>query len=223
MNLRTFTVNNIRDLHPCYDPVTGIAVSGAMLHPGGFVAEDWSGNALDILRMDRVPTVDRFWVVSHHGWVDDRLLRQFVAAIAERGLDLLDGEYPACREIIQAGGRYGRGEISLEKAAQVKGRAWRNSTRKAGLSKPFTRPEATALILADESFLSSTSDSLKRTIVNCARLVALHIVYGDSEGKLGSVPFDDNDAVKKNITILYLTALEKLAGELITWIEQANQ
>lgn len=58
------TIQDIRNLNPCYDP-------------SKYLSEDWHGTALDILRLEECPIEDRIWVVCHQGWIDDRTLRLF--------------------------------------------------------------------------------------------------------------------------------------------------
>lgn len=94
MKLKVFTVKDIRRLQPCYDPVSGLDRDGNMIHPGGFVPEDWSGTALDILKIDTCPVEDRLWLVLRDQWVDDRTLRLFAAWCARQALQLVEFQYP---------------------------------------------------------------------------------------------------------------------------------
>ena len=45
----THTINDIRNLEPCYDPAK-------------YLPEDWTGAALDILNVDDCPAQDRLFV-----------------------------------------------------------------------------------------------------------------------------------------------------------------
>lgn len=90
MKMKVFTVSDVRRLKPCYDPVSGVDVEGNVVHPGGFVPEDWSGTALDVLKIDTCPAEDRLWLVLRDQWIDDRTLRLFAAWCARRALQLVD-------------------------------------------------------------------------------------------------------------------------------------
>ena len=50
MNLPTKTIQDIRDLAPCYDPAE-------------YLPKDWQGTALDVLGVAACPVRDRLWVV----------------------------------------------------------------------------------------------------------------------------------------------------------------
>lgn len=63
------TVQDIRGVGACYDPVTGRDYDDNVIHPGGFVDENWQGNAWDVLTADNVPVKDRIWLALQSGWV----------------------------------------------------------------------------------------------------------------------------------------------------------
>ena len=69
--MKTFTIADIRSWGPCYDPARHLP-------------EDWSGTAIDILRMESIPPKDRLWVVLREGVLDLRTLRLFAIACARR-------------------------------------------------------------------------------------------------------------------------------------------
>lgn len=48
--MKTFTIDDIRKLHPCYDPKR-------------YLPNDWKGTLVDILKIDNCPAKDRVWVV----------------------------------------------------------------------------------------------------------------------------------------------------------------
>ena len=52
--MKTYTIADIRMMHPCYDPVER-----------GFCAEDWTGTVLDVLKFEDCPPEDRTWVAYH--------------------------------------------------------------------------------------------------------------------------------------------------------------
>ncbi len=73
--MKKMTIENIREYNPCYDP-------------GRFLPEDWQGTALDILQVTSCPPKDRLWVVTHPGWIDDIVLRQWTQWCALQVVDL---------------------------------------------------------------------------------------------------------------------------------------
>jgi len=69
--MKTFTIEDIRDWEPCYDP-------------GTLLPENWSGTALDILRLEEMPCENRLWVVLRPEILDDKTLRWFAIWCARR-------------------------------------------------------------------------------------------------------------------------------------------
>lgn len=72
MELQQLTIDSIRDIHPCYDPVK-------------FLPADWKGTVVDILEVSKCPAVDRLWVAVH--FIPDNVLYCFISMIATRVLD----------------------------------------------------------------------------------------------------------------------------------------
>lgn len=62
--MKKFTIANIRSWKPCYGPEK-------------WLAEDWSGTAIDILKDDRIPFSDRLWVVLRTDLISERTIRLF--------------------------------------------------------------------------------------------------------------------------------------------------
>ena len=56
-----FRIDDIRNLRPCYDP-------------SRYLAEDWTGTALDVLALAACPAADRIWVVLGMMSENDRRL-----------------------------------------------------------------------------------------------------------------------------------------------------
>src|SRR5574343_167438 len=107
MELKTFTIKDIRSWHPCYDP-------------SRYLPEGWSGNALDILRMENIPADDRLWVVLRKEVLDAKTLRLF-AVLCARSVEHLftDARY---RNAIDVAERYAHGlatdeEVTMARAA----------------------------------------------------------------------------------------------------------
>ena len=47
--MKTYTIADIRKMHPCYDPIR-------------YIPEDWTGTVLDVLKLEDCPAEDRLWV-----------------------------------------------------------------------------------------------------------------------------------------------------------------
>jgi hypothetical protein len=87
--MNTFTIENIRNLKPCYDP-------------GVYLPKDWRGTALDILKVKACPAIDRFWVIFHEGWIDEKILRLFTAWCERENLKLTDSPGPRSANVFKA-------------------------------------------------------------------------------------------------------------------------
>jgi len=58
------TIQQIRELSPCYDPAK-------------YLPENWEGTVIDILNIESCPIKDRFWVVLREDFIDAKTLRLF--------------------------------------------------------------------------------------------------------------------------------------------------
>lgn len=97
--MNKFTIEDIRKLEPCYDP-------------SKYLAEDWEGTALDILRMDDVSAIDRLWVICHQDWIDDRTLRLFAVWCARQALALVRNPDPRSVAACDVAERYANGDAT---------------------------------------------------------------------------------------------------------------
>jgi len=110
-NLPTKTIADIRALRPCYDPTQ-------------YAPEDWTGTALDVLRADAVPAVDRLWVVLNEGWIDHRTMRLFAVWCARQALALIDNPDPRSVAACDVAERYANGAATAEELAAARAAAW---------------------------------------------------------------------------------------------------
>lgn len=95
--LKRFTIDDIRNLGPCYDPARHLP-------------EDWSGTALDILKHNSIPAHDALWVVCRESILDSRTLRLFAVWCARQVQHLMtDKRSIAALDVAE---RYARGEAS---------------------------------------------------------------------------------------------------------------
>jgi hypothetical protein len=107
--LKVYTLQDIRDLHPCYDPAK-------------YLPEDWQGTAIDILKVDACPPEDRLWVVSN--WLDDRTLRLFAVWCAREALNLIDSPDPRSIAACDVAERFANGEATADELAAARAAAW---------------------------------------------------------------------------------------------------
>lgn len=101
MNLPIKTINDIRELRPCYDP-------------SRYAPEDWQGTALDVLKAEQIPADDRLWVVLHEGWIDERTARLFAVWCARAALQLIDNPDPRSVAACDVAERYANGEATAD-------------------------------------------------------------------------------------------------------------
>ncbi len=109
--MNTFTIDDIRELEPCYDP-------------GRYLPEGWQGTALDILRVTDCPAQDKLWVVCHQGWIDDKTLRLFAVWCARRALALIANPDPRSIAACDVAERYANGEATSEELAAAWDATW---------------------------------------------------------------------------------------------------
>jgi hypothetical protein len=101
MTLKTVTVNEIRSWAPCKDPTE-------------YVAEYWTGTALDVLRMESVLDIDKLWVVLRDECLDATTLRLFAVWCAREALKLAKNPDPRSFVACDVAERYAHGEATLE-------------------------------------------------------------------------------------------------------------
>ena len=111
MELPIKTIADIRALEPCYDP-------------DKYAPEDWQGTALDVLKAEQVPAVDRLWVVCHKGWIDDKTLLLFAVWCARQALSLADKPDPRSIAAVDTAEQYANGEATRGELAASRAAAW---------------------------------------------------------------------------------------------------
>ena len=117
MELKLYTVSDIRALGPCYDPVKK-----------GYCTEDWTGTAMDVLKAEKVPVADRIWLATC--WLDDRTNRLF-ACWCVRNTPLPDGRVAwdlltdeRSRKVVEVAERYANGEVTQAELIAAGDAAW---------------------------------------------------------------------------------------------------
>lgn len=108
--MKKYTIEDIRDLDPCYDPAK-------------VILEDWSGTVIDILKLDNVLAEDRIWVVTRY--LSDKQNRLFAVWCARESLNLIDNPDPRSLEACDVAERFALNKASQEDliAARVEARA----------------------------------------------------------------------------------------------------
>ena len=100
--MKRFTVQDIRDLGPCKDPVS---------FPG--IDEDTTGTLVDILRLRQVWALDRIWVASH--LVDSQMSRGIVEFLVFLACEYhLRSGYDSDIEMFIDGDPVDRGQLAEE-------------------------------------------------------------------------------------------------------------
>lgn len=103
------TIADIRALNPCYDP-------------DRYLPEDWQGTVADILRLNKVPSVDRIWVAVR--FIDNKTARLFAVACARRALALVKNPDPRALAACAVAEQYAMGEATAQELAAVRSEAW---------------------------------------------------------------------------------------------------
>jgi len=113
--LPVFTIDDIRGFGPCYDP-------------SRYLAEDWTGTALDVLDVKDCPAVDRIWVVLGMMSENDRRLaaccfvRRTPIGDGRTVWDLLTDD--RSRKAVEVAERFVDGEASKRELAAARAAAW---------------------------------------------------------------------------------------------------
>jgi len=133
--MKTFTINDIRTWNPCYDP-------------SKFLAEEWSGTVLDILKKSEIPAADRIWVVCRRELLSDKLLRLFAVWCARQT------KQPDERSInaINVAEAYAKGLADFADLSDANDSAW---------SAAINSKSAATRDAARAAAWSTTSDSVK--------------------------------------------------------------
>ena len=108
--MRTVTINDIRGLHPCYDPTK-------------FLPENWEGTALDILNVTGCPAQDRLWVVLNSLFLTDSDLRLFAVWCARKALAIPGNDSEVCSNTCDIAERYTNGEATDSELAAARAAA----------------------------------------------------------------------------------------------------
>ncbi len=107
--LTTFSINDIRKWAPCYDP-------------SKHLPEDWSGTAIDLLKIESVPAADKLWVVCREELISAKQLRLFAVWCAKQVQHLITDERSI--RALEVAERFANGKASLEELNTARTAAW---------------------------------------------------------------------------------------------------
>jgi hypothetical protein len=94
--VKNLTYSEISSWNPCYDPIKVIPA-------------EFSGTALDLLKTESVPPVDRIWTVVRPGILSDKLLRLFGIWCASQAL--ASKPDPTMKAMLDAATQFANGTI----------------------------------------------------------------------------------------------------------------
>jgi hypothetical protein len=97
--MKQITLQQIRDLSPCYDPTK-------------YLPENWTGTVIDILNVEACPAKDRLWVVLREDFIDAKTLRLFAVWCAREALKLIDNPDHRSVESCNVAERYANGDAT---------------------------------------------------------------------------------------------------------------
>ena len=100
--MKTYNLDDIRALNPCYDPEKHLP-------------EGWTGTIPDGLRLENIPAEDRIWVAAY--LVDKRTARLFAVWCARTALAAVQDPDPRCVAACDIAERYAHGQASDEELA----------------------------------------------------------------------------------------------------------
>lgn len=97
--MQIITVADIRAKNPCCDPTE-------------YVAEDWTGTLVDVLKMGNVPAKDRIWLVTR--FLSDKTNRLFAVWCAREALKLVDSPDRRSIAACDVAERFANGDATAE-------------------------------------------------------------------------------------------------------------
>ena len=103
--MKTLTIEDIRDLEPCYDPTE-------------YLPEDWSGTVLDILDIKDCSLEDRLWVVTF--FLSDKVNRLFAVYCARQAIALVENPDERVLEAVEVAERFALGKATKKELAAAR-------------------------------------------------------------------------------------------------------
>ena len=112
--MKTVTIEQFMSFEPCYSEERVCELAGGKT--------EWT--ALDVLRLEQVPVVNRFWAVLREEFIDAPILHEFACRCAEKALTLVDNPDQRSIDAIAAKRAWMRGEITDEQLDAAGSAAW---------------------------------------------------------------------------------------------------
>ena len=132
--LKTITLNDIRKWYPYYDP-------------SKYAPENWKGTAIDILKAEQIPALDRLWCILRREVIDDKTARLFACWCAREALKLVPKEQISPRSIaaIETAERFAHGKATKKELEAAANAAWAaaNAARDAAWDAAWAAADAT--------------------------------------------------------------------------------
>jgi hypothetical protein len=99
--LRVFGMSDLRAWGPCYDPVRHLT-------------EDFRGTAIDILKNEKIPVQDRFWVVLRSEVASEKVMRLFAVWSYRQTLAFVKNSDPRSLKAADVAEAYANGNATQE-------------------------------------------------------------------------------------------------------------
>src|ERR1035437_9416765 len=99
--MKTFTIEDIRSWEPCYDPAK-------------YWPEGWSGTALDLLEIEKIPAADKLWLSLRENILSEKVLRLHAISSARAALALITNPHPDSINACDVSERFAHGQATSE-------------------------------------------------------------------------------------------------------------
>jgi len=195
--MKTFTINDIRSWEPCHDPAS-------------YVPETWTGTAIDMLNIKKVPISDRFWAVLRTEVVPERTLRLFAVWCAREASSMIDNLDPRSIKAINVAESYAKGQAT-EKELLI-------ATRAAFDAHYNARSSETWVSFATGSAAQSTADCAEVAAELASKEAAYSIAHLGAQ--LEPYATDEWEAIYAS---LKLSVRLKQLDKLIEMINEENK
>jgi hypothetical protein len=158
--MRTFTAKDLNSWEPCYNPVTDPKKK--------FLPADWSGTAIDFLKIEVCPPEDRLWVVLRQELIDANTLRLFAVYCARTALSLVPNPDPRSVAACDVAERFANGKATNDElaaadaAARAAAAAARAAYAAAADAAAYAADDAAAYAAARAAAAAAADDAAAR-------------------------------------------------------------
>jgi len=158
--MKVLTIQTLRNYKPCYDPLRHLS-------------EDWTGTALDIVMLDKIPWQDRLWVVMRSDLLSDKLMRLFAVWCARQVQHLMTNQRSLnALDVAEkfANGLVGNEELNSARAAAWV--AWADAAADAAWAAAWVAADAAAWVAARAAADAAWADADAADAARAARAAA---------------------------------------------------